>query len=113
MKIINLIFCLALVSCSSIPMGEGVMKEEVENDRNRVPTVRKNLAEIKSGKRVQIVRSYATVLKDNVLNYESVYYVPLPEDRINWKQEVKITPVRKFKKAKFIHEREYMGGDAR
>lgn len=110
MKLINLLIGLFLVSCSSIPKGSGVMKAEVSKDQKRVPRLSKGLAEIKTGNKVQVVRSYAQVLKDNVLNYESVFYVPLPAEKINWKQEVRVTPEKKFEKIDNFNERDYTEG---
>lgn len=83
-KAINLIILLTLVSCSSVPKGSRIMRQEIKDDQKN-SSAHKNVNYVSvKGKRVQVIRGYAKVMDDNILNLESIYYVPLPEGDIDW-----------------------------
>jgi len=86
MKGIRYLFLIFMVSCSSIPKGRDIMKDDVEHDKKeQVLKPRVNLKE-KVGTKIQVVRSYARVDENNIMNLEGIYLVPYQEKKINWNE---------------------------
>ena len=90
MKLLSNVFLLAtLVGCSSIPRGKSVMKKSIDIDKKEIVLKRESVKKeeiSRNGDRVQVIRSYAHVIKDNILSVEGVYLVPYPRKGVNWEE---------------------------
>ena len=84
MKRTSFFFLMLFTSCSTIPKGVGVMKEDKNQDEKAFDS-RPSLNLERVGTQVQIVRSYARVDEKNIMNLESVYLIPFQEKKINFR----------------------------
>jgi hypothetical protein len=86
MKKIKFIFLIFFFSCSSIPKGSDVMKEGISVDKEEQQNRPKLNLKEKVGTKIQVIRSYAKVDENNIMNLESIYLVPYQEKKINWNE---------------------------